>query len=57
MAFVIERKEEKKKKNPETEIAELKEQLAAKDLEIASLKDQVELVQTAVDEIILGGML
>lgn len=44
-------------KTPQEEILELKSELAEKDLLISDLQDQVEFVQLAVDEIILGGML
>lgn len=55
----VKRKTEKPQKpmNAEEEIKLLKEELKAKDATIAELTEQVELVQSAVDEIIFGGAL
>lgn len=55
----VKRKTEKPQKpmNAEEEIKLLKEELKAKDATIAELTEQVGLVQSAVDEIIFGGML
>lgn len=44
-------------KSPQQEIKELKEQLLEKEAVISDLKEQVDLVQVAIDEIILGGMM
>lgn len=58
MALVIKRQEKDKPKKPtEARIEELEQQLAEKDKIIANLQDQVDFMQLAVDEIILGGMM
>lgn len=55
MPLVVKRKEEKPKKSNDTRIEELEKELAEKDKTISALQEQVEFVQVAVDEIILGG--
>lgn len=44
-------------KTPEQEIEELKNELNNKQAELEALKEQVEIVQTALDDLILGGMM
>lgn len=44
-------------KTPEQEIKELKQELDIKQLEMDSLQKQVGIVQSALDDLILGGML
>ena len=55
MPLVVKRKEEKPKKSNDTRIEELEKELAEKDKTISALQEQIEFVQVAVDEIILGG--
>lgn len=58
MPLVIKRQDkDKPKKSNEKRIEELEAQLVEKDKLIATLQEQVESVQLAVDDIILGGML
>ena len=49
------RKNEKPKKSTDELIKELRNEIAEKNEVIESLQEQVELVQSAVDEIIFGG--
>lgn len=55
MPLVVKRKEDKPKKSNDTRIEELEKELAEKDKTISGLQEQMEVVQVAVDEIILGG--
>lgn len=57
MPVVVKRKEEKPKKSDTKRIEELEQELAKKDEIITALQEQVEFVQLAVDEMILGGMI